>query len=123
MRDNKFFENSTRGRRAYKSATSSHRLPRFLIRRRQAYRRKAGKSKELHPPACSRGEQQDTLRTAGEKSTPAVDLKQLYRANRRPASLLCRPCPTPIPDPGARNLQSRAATPRVPSVPDRQRLG
>src|ERR1700685_740073 len=64
----------------------------------------------FHPRLSVRDELQDILRRAEEKSMPAIDQTQLYRANIRPALLLRRPYPMTLPHPDARNLQSRAAT-------------
>ena len=85
--DNKFFENSTHARRACRSATSSRRRLRSARRRRSACRRTAGKSKEFRPRSRSRGDRQDTRRTVEEKSTRAIDRKNLPRANRRASRL------------------------------------
>src|ERR1700683_1188198 len=78
---------------------------------------------EFHPRLWARGERQDTLRTAGEKSTTAIDLKQLHRSNRRRAPLLRRLCPMPFPGLCARNLRWHAAILRALSAQAQQRPG
>ena len=123
MPDNKFFEKPIRGRRACKSATFSHRRLHSAIRRRQACRRKAGTSMEFRPQSRLRDDPLDIQRTAGEKSTRALDRNKLQRTDRRTGLVRRHPRPQPNPDLCTRSLQSRAAMPLIPSSPKWRRPG
>ena len=120
---NKFFEKPIRERRACKSATFSHRRLRSAIRRRQACRRKAGTSMEFRPRSRLRGDPLDIRRTAGEKSTRALDRNKLQRADRRNGLVRRHPRPQLNLDLCTRSLQSRAAMPLIPSSPKWRRPG
>ncbi len=111
--DNKFFEKPIHARRACKSAIFSHRRLRSAIRRRQACRRKAGRSMEFRRQRRFRGDRQDIQHTAEETSTRVLD--------RKTGLAQCRPRLQPILAPRARSLRSRVAMPLALSAPERRR--
>ena len=108
----KFVEKPIRERRACKSATFSRRRLHSATRRRQAYRRKAGRLMEFRRERRFRGDLRDIQHTVEETSTRVLD--------RKIGLAQCRPRLPPILAPRARSLQSCVAMRLAPSAPGRR---